>query len=526
MKQASRAYYFWINVLLIGACFASFNVFGQDKNILLNKGGDSDRFSYNKKIGANTLVGNVHFQYSGYDMYCDSAVYYKERNYVKAYGNVHINKKGKLNLFCDSLWYDGEAEKAWLWSKVRARDQEYKLTTDSLIYNSKTDEASYRRGGIVESIDGKERLTSKIGYFYPSSKRFNFKDSVRYRAEDVQMKTDTLLFAYANKKVEFFGPTDIFTDSTYIYCEAGYYFSDKQAGRLRKFAKIEKDGRFVYADTLELDGKKDLAIGRGNVCVEDSTDKLYLLGEYLYQNDSTKRMFLTRNAVAIKGQKEDSLFIHADTLFSLADSANNIKSIRANYGVRIFHPDIQGKSDSLIYNKAEGYMRMLTEPILWANKGELKGDTIDVFLSDSSIEKAHLYYGASAIFEVDSGKYYNQMAGKELFAYFDSNEMYLAEIIGNAQTIYFPEQEKKTDSTVVFERTGMNRLYAAKLKVYLDSNEVTGVTYFEQPDGKIYPINRLNKEEQFIPNFKFNPALRPKSQYDLFTEEEIEIAED
>jgi lipopolysaccharide assembly outer membrane protein LptD (OstA) len=147
------------------------NISFAQKNILELMPG-SERLTFNEKLGANMLAGNVHFIYQGNNMYCDSAVYFEDRQYVKAYGHVHIQKKGEMNLFCDSLWYDGKTEIANLWSHVRARDQEYKLTTDSMEYYSGLDRAVYRHGGRVESNDGKDVLTSKIGYFYPDQKSF------------------------------------------------------------------------------------------------------------------------------------------------------------------------------------------------------------------------------------------------------------------------------------------------------------------------------------------------------------------
>ena len=56
----------------------------------------------------------------------------------------------------------------------------------------------------------------------------------------------------------------------------------------------------------------------------------------------------------------------------------------------------------------------------------------------------------------------------------------------------------------------MNRLYASDLRIYLDSGEVVGITYFDKPDGVFYPMNKIKKEEQFISNFSWKAFLRPK----------------
>ena len=67
-----------------------FYFLGQNDMLKLKPG--SEKLSFDEKRGINTLVGNVHFEYQGNEMYCDSAVYFQKQNKVKAYGNVHITK--------------------------------------------------------------------------------------------------------------------------------------------------------------------------------------------------------------------------------------------------------------------------------------------------------------------------------------------------------------------------------------------------------------------------------------------------
>jgi hypothetical protein len=131
------------------------------------------------------------------------------------------------------------------------------------------------------------------------------------------------------------------------------------------------------------------------------------------------------------------------------------------------------------------------------------------------IEKAHLYTPAFAANELDSGNFYNQLSGKEIWAYFKNNELIRSEVIGQAKTVFYPEEEKVTDTATLVKRMGLNRIFSANLTVYLDSGEVTGITYINQPDGKFFPIDQIDKEEQFLSGFQWNPTLRPKRWQDL-----------
>ena len=81
--------------------------------------------------------------------------------------------------------------------------------------------------------------------------------------------------------------------------------------------------------------------------------------------------------------------------------------------------------------------------------------------------------------------------------------------------IFFPENTESTDTAEVIKRMGMNRLYSSDLRIDVDSNEITGVTYLDAPDGVFYPMDQIKKSEQFVPGFNWKAALRPKSRESL-----------
>jgi hypothetical protein len=148
--------------------------------------------------------------------------------------------------------------------------------------------------------------------------------------------------------------------------------------------------------------------------------------------------------------------------------------------------------------------------MVWAQNAELKGILMEISLKDSLVERIDITGNASALMELDSGKYYNQIAGREMIAFMKNNQLVRSDVKGNAWTIFYPEDEEKTDSLVTKKRMGLNRLFASDLRIYLDSGEVSGITYFDKPDGIFYPMDQIKKEEQFIKGFEWNPILRPK----------------
>ena len=508
--------------LILSAIFLSTTLGWSQRNILELLPG-SERMSFDQTKQIHTLAGSVSFTYQGNTMYCDSAVYFQQLNFVKAYGNVHINKAGSINIFSDSLWYDGNSDIGNLWGRVRARDQEYKLTTDSLVYFAKEGKAIYNHGGKVESNDGKEVLTSEIGYFYPEKKDFFFKNRVKYTSPDSKLETDTLQFNYFKNKLSFFGPTKLIQDSALIRCESGWYNTKTEEAQLTKKASFVKNNQEIYADTLWYRPKQKSFVGRGRVTILDTTQRFSLHGEHAVKNDSLHFLFITNKAYAF--QQKDSLFVHADTLFGITDALDKIIGLKGYRGVRFFQKDIQGKCDSIAYLKSTDQMQMFKEPILWTKNGELKADTIQVQFKDRLIDRALLRFNSNALFQLDSGTYFNQISGKFITAFFKKNEIFRADVNNNAQTIYFPEETEKTDTAIVIKRIGMNRLYASALRVYLDSGEVSSVTYLDQPDGKFYPMEQINESEKKIQNFSWNEYLKPKNWEEIFIDPKSLVSE-
>ena len=98
------------SALFISALFFLSNITNAQDDILELLPG-SETLEYDENTGVHRLIGNVNFIYQGNKMYCDSAYYFQRIRSVRAYGKVHVNKRDTLNLYCDSLYYNGNTKK-------------------------------------------------------------------------------------------------------------------------------------------------------------------------------------------------------------------------------------------------------------------------------------------------------------------------------------------------------------------------------------------------------------------------------
>lgn len=498
--------------LFLMAFFCWGSLFGQGKLQLL----PGTQKIYAIQNGVHRLVGTVSFVYQGNTMYCDSAHYNEKAKQVRAYGNVHIQKHG-INLYADSIFYAEQLKFAKLWGNVKARDNAYKMSADSMDYDAKHGRAIFRSAGTIASTVSDERITCQRGYFYPANGSFFFSGKVHYTKADLDVKTDTLQFAYEQQKLYFLGLTQMRNDSTQIYCQKGWYDVNKKNGALYKHAEIYQKDQIVKGDTLLIDLRSNDFEGRGMVYFKDVSQQIAMLGNHIYSSDTKHMAYATGSVLGFMKFKADTLYVHADTLFLARDSLNKSKFLFANKNFRFLHPNLQGIGDSAQFSFEQKILTIAKQPILWADNGELKSKSAQVFFKDSLLEHLELHTKASILFELPSDSLYNQMTAAKIYALFDSTgSLQNVDASGQAWTIFYPESEKKiNDSVVELRREGLNRLYAERLFVELEKGEVRQITYFDQPDGIFYPMDQIDPKELRIKGFEWNPKLRPTSAVQL-----------
>lgn len=492
--------------LFIGALFFWMSSFGQGRLQLL----PGTQKIYAIQNNVHRLVGSVSFEYQGNTMYCDSAHYNDKAKEVRAYGNVHIQKNG-VNLYADSIYYSERQKFAKLWGHVRARDNAYKMIADSMDYDAKKGRAIFRSSGSISSTVSDEKITCLRGYFYPSNGSFFFSGEVHYTKADLDVKSDTLQFAYEQQKLYFMGNTQMRNDSTQLFCENGWYDLEHQTGALFNHAQIFEKNNILKGDTLFINTKLNDFEGRGDVYYKDVDQNIALLGNKAIYSSSNHYAYVCGNSLCFIKYKQDTLFLHSDTLYLEKDSLNKSQFLYGHKNFRFLHPTLQGIGDSTRFCFELQTLEINKNPIMWSQRGELKGAQAIVFFKDSLLKQIELKDNATVLLELQKDSLYNQMAAKHIYALFDtSGVLSSVDAEGQAKTIFYPETSKKVNDTLIEQRReGLNRLIAEQLHLDLKNGEVTQISYLHHPDGVFYPMDKIDQKERWIQGFNWNPDLRP-----------------
>lgn len=238
------------------------------------------------------LIGNVELRQDSVFLTCDTAILNVTDNSVFALGKVIIQQGDSLNVFADSLRYDGNNRVANLYKDVVLENKGQKIFTDFLTYNLNTKAATYTDGAIL--TDGATQLKSNIGYYYLNSNQAFFKEEVTIVDDNFELKADTLAFNTQTKIATFLGPTRINQGEAKIYCEAGFYDIANEKAEFRQNAQYLKGSQTAQADIMTYDGLTDVITLNGDASFVDEGKKAK--ADTIKFSQKTKETILTGNA--------------------------------------------------------------------------------------------------------------------------------------------------------------------------------------------------------------------------------------
>jgi lipopolysaccharide export system protein LptA len=337
---------------------------------------------------------------------------------------------------------------------------------------------------------------------------FYFRKNVKLINPDYTMDCDSLQYNTTTETAYFTGPTWIRSEENTIYCENGFYNTKKDNSEFGKNAKINSKGQEIMGDEIRYDRKKRIGKARKNVSIKDSVNQVILTGNYADYFEKEQVVLMTDSAAMQKIFGKDTLYLHGDTLRSVADTIAKKRTFYAFHHVRFFKKDFQGKCDSLTYSEKDSLMRLFGNPILWNEANQLLGDSVYIQLANNELNTLYLKNAAFIISEVDSLNY-NQIKGRDITGQFVNSELKKVFVKGNGQSIYFASDEKG-------KYIGINRADCSDMLIYLDSNEVSKITFLKKPDAKLIPVNKLSPKELQLRGFKWFGALRPRKKEDIF----------
>lgn len=499
----------------------------------------SETLSFDEKRlpDVQILVGNVCFRHDSALMYCDSAYFFEKDNSLHAFGHVHLIQGDSLEGWGDVLYYYGDTKLAKFRRNVRLLHDGATLTTDYLNYDRAKDIAYYFEGGMIE--DSINTLTSLRGQYTPYNDQAVFSGEVRLVHPNFILTSDTLCYNTATHQADLVSPTRVvYEEETTILSSKGWYNTETEYSMLLNRSQVvHSDGMTLTGDTIYYDKLAGYGRVRGNMQSVDSSNHVTLYGHRGEMWENTDSGYATDSALLVDWSDSTMYtYVHADTLFTQqlphrisvlvpqdsiwVDSTwiypapdtqwvdTSYMQVRAFYNVRLYREDIQVVCDSMHYNGKDSMALLVGDPVCWNEDNQVSADTITIHFKNNELD--HLHGWGNAIMSKQEGdNEFDQMAGKEMYAYVRDGDIYLVDVQGNAETVFYPREE---DGSYL----GVNKTQSSFIQVYLKDRVVDYMIFTTATTGVMSPMSQATEDDKFLVTFFWAVQERPRRPADVF----------
>ena len=518
-------------------------------NVRLKQGNtffSCDSCVINKSQNLFEAFGNVHIEEDTTDVYADYLRYLTDQRIAFLTGGVKLTD-GHGTLTTNKLEYDvntgigiyrdggkvvnkktvltstegyyySDMKDVYFKNNVVLNDPSYHLTTDSLLYNTEFETARFISPTLIRDSSNRTIVTSD-GYYNLQTGKAEFGQNpvindgaVRITALRIAVDDSTgISQAEGNASI-----VDTAQGTTIL---AGIIFRNNKTESVlatRKPLMIirqENDSIYVSADTLFSARLTDLYVPPpatkadtiSDIDVTDSSEAVSLTDSLTVDS--------TQNIIA----KSDSIqgVMVVDTLSGvttvnmqpkITDSTN--RYFEAFRNVRIFSDSLQAASDSLFYSLADSTFRLFQQPVIWANKSQITGDTIYLFTKNKKADRLQVFENSLIVNEVQP-EVYNQVGATRLDGFFIDGAIDSVRARGFAKSIYYLQDEDSAFS-------GINEANSDIMDVYFKNSELFKVVFRSAVTGTLWPIRQKDPGEMRLTNFQWLEAQRPKTKYELF----------
>ena len=143
-KQSFDKKFLLINIIFL--IFFNINHSQEIKQIEIISAGSFDRDEVlypDANILKKDKDVSVHLRHEDLDIYSNTSIFFQKENSVISYGKVKLIQGDTLQLFCDSLNYDGKTKQMSAFGKVRLINGGMTLETNKLKLDRIIDEAYF-----------------------------------------------------------------------------------------------------------------------------------------------------------------------------------------------------------------------------------------------------------------------------------------------------------------------------------------------------------------------------------------------
>lgn len=476
----------------------------------------ADSLHYYMSTRKAVLTRKVHLTDKKSDIDADRLEYFVPTKQAELYKNVHLTS-GETDITSQRMSYNVNTKDTKIVQNAKLVSPRGELSSDSLFYNVNSQEGTYRSGGKL--VTKEKTLTSRRGFYEGKADRVMFDDDVHLVSTEYDLHTLHLDYNLKTEEADFKGATTITSkDGSIIKANSGKYDSRNDRINLNDRIAIQNKSQNIIADRLNYNKKDGYSKAEGNVLMTDTAQRMTVKSDYANFYDKDKRMEAYRHAhITQVSDKGDTLYLTADTIvsynvknISAKTTPNNTSSpttkteskvFYAYRNVNIIRRDLQGVCDSLYYAEHDSLFKMYYNPVLWSDNYQLTADTITVQTVQNR-PKLLLLRSNAFIANAVQDKAYDQVKGKNITGYFKDGDMERVVADGNAESIYYAQDDDK-------KFIGVNRSSSGAMYILFDQKKLSQIRFEQKPEATFYPMKDVVPSKFILRGFKWLADRRP-----------------
>lgn len=466
--------------------------------------------------------GQVYIVHEGVKMWCDQAYLYPEDNFVRAYGNVFLNQGDTISLRSNYTEYNGNTQLAFARGEVLLKEPSTTLESEMLYFDRVRQQAYYDTGGVVK--DSSNVLHSIIGRYYTETKKYQFEKEVHIKNPEYDLHSEHVDLYSESGDAYLYGPSTITGENSKIYSERSFFQTREDYGYFVQNARVEYEHRVLYGDSIYFDRNNNFASATNNIRVYDSIQQTRVTGHYAEVYQEKDSLIITKNPIVASKQDADTLYVNANKIVITGKPEHRI--MNAYPDARFLKVDslgreepMSGKADSIYVDEAKNIMKLLVKPIVWSGESQMTGDTIQMTYNNLTKQMDTLKVHNNAFIiqpDTQSGGF-NQIKGQYLLGLFTDNKLDTIKINRNTEVLFYTRDEK--DSLM-----GIDKTLSSAIEIYIEENDIRGVRFLQNAEGKLYPESKLPKNARLLPGFKWRGEERIQKISDLLKDKpELEL---
>jgi len=496
----------------------------------------SDSLTYNSDSLKAILTGKVLLTHKGKELRTkemeydvgEKMAYYNNGGQVKQDSTILTSKKGiykirenriffkeyvsildsSFSLRADSLYYHTASKTAFFTGPTMIDQDSSRIYCESGFYDINNRVAEFSEDAVYLEND-KTATANRIRYEDENS-LFILGGNAHYKDDDQDVKADTIKYFKEQETSILIGNVDVKAKNNSVTGSYVVYDHDSGDFTSRGRSSLSEDEFILTADHIDFSEEEGNGSAYGNIILQDTTSKTSIHCDQLITKNNNSHFIAYNDSLSRplmkKAMDSDTLYLAADTLYSyeVVEAGDTFQMLNAFYNVKIFQESFQAIADSLSYNSMDSVFVLFKSPVMWSDTTQFSGDTISIFMANDQIEQLYLRPNAIIINAV-AGKLYNQIAGKTVKAFFKSDSLDYMNASGNAESIYYMEDDLEA-------LVGVIKTVCSKMDFYFEDNDIRDIRYYQDPISKMGNIKKELNNPQRLKAFKWLIDQKPWSK--------------